>query len=317
MYGWLRVPSRRAILCAAALGWAAMSRGAAAQQPEANPPTQAAANPARPTVTNPATLPPVGYLQFEQGYLGSVDSPETASQYGANLVAKLAVHPRVMAEVQTQPWARSRAATHAASNGSGDVLAGAQAVLFNAPESSDEVVKDDLHRHAYVRSAMPTIALAYLNRVHSGTTPDIDVGSQSRTLIALFSGHAPGIDVHYDANFVAGEQPGSSAGPEEHAIRRAQFGETFSIDRQLFTPNLQFALEAYHFSQPLLHATARGRAVERANLVDGLFALSYSLRPNLVLDGGCAHGFTSTSTRWQSFAGFTYLLPKPLWPRRS
>src|SRR5215469_11367840 len=36
-----------------------------------------AANPARPTVTNPATLPPVGYLQFEQGYLGSLESPIT------------------------------------------------------------------------------------------------------------------------------------------------------------------------------------------------------------------------------------------------
>jgi hypothetical protein len=59
-----------------------------------------------------------------------------------------------------------------------------------------------------------------------------------------------------------------------------------------------------------------GRSVTRANLVDGLFALSYSLRPNLVLDGGFSHGFTSTSTLWQSFAGFTYLLPKRLWHGR-
>jgi hypothetical protein len=35
-----------------------------------------------------------------------------------------------------------------------------------------------------------------------------------------------------------------------------------------------------------------------------------------VLDGGFSHGFTSTSTRWQSFAGFTYLLPHRLWPER-
>ena len=49
-------------------------------------------------------------------------------------------------------------------------------------------------------------------------------------------------------------------------------------------------------------------------MVDGLFALSYSVRPNIVIDGGFSHGFTSTSTRWQSFAGFTYLLPHRLWP---
>ncbi len=266
-------------------------------------------------MTNPATLPPVGYLQLEQGYLGSFDSPTTDSQHGVNLVAKVAVHPRLMFEVQMQPWARSREVGEStAENGSGDVLVGAQAVLVNPPEGNDDVVKDDVHRHAYVRSATPTIALAYLNRVHSGTTPDIDLGSQSRTLIALFSGHAPGIDVHYDVNVVASEQPGDSTEPDEHMIRRAQFGETFSVDRELVTPNLQLSLELYHFSQPLVHATAGGRGVIRANMVDGLFALSYSVRPNIVIDGGFAHGFTSTSTQWQSFAGVTYVLPHRLWP---
>lgn len=294
-------------MCAVALCWATVLCCAAAQTPTANP--------GRPTMTNPATLPPVGYLQFEQGYLGSFDSPATDSQHGVNLVAKAAVHPRLMLEVQMQPWARSREVGEpTAENGYGDVLVGAQAVLVNPPEGNDDVVKDDVHRHAYVRSATPTIALAYLNRVHSGTTPDIDIGSQSRTLVALFSGHAPGIDVHYDVNVIASEQPGVSTEPDGHMIRRAQFGQTFSVDRELGTPNLQFSLELYHFSQPLVHATADGRGVIRANMVDGLFALSYSVRPNIVLDGGFAHGFTSTSTRWQSFAGFTYLLPHRLWP---
>jgi hypothetical protein len=295
---------------AAALCCTALASGAIAQAPTANP--------ARPTLTNPATLPPVGYLQLEQGYLGSFDSPATDSQHGVNLVAKVPVHPRLMFEVQTQPWARSReAGDSTAENGSGDVLLGGQVVLCNPPEGSDDVVKDDVHRHAYVRSATPTIALAYLSRVHSGSTPDIDLGSQSRTLIALFSGHAPGLDVHYDVNVIASEQPGDSTEPDAHMIRRAQFGQTFSVDRELGSPNLQFSLELYHFSQPLVHARADGHGVVRANMVDGLFALSYSVRPNIVLDGGLAHGFTSTSTRWQSFAGFTYLLPYRLWPGKN
>lgn len=293
----------------AALCWAALLGCAVGQAPTANP--------ARPTVTNPATLPPVGYLQFEQGYLGSLDSPETASQYGVNFVAKTAVHSHLMLEMQMQPWARSRdSADNVVTNGFGDVLIGGQAVVYNAPESSDEVVKDDVHRHAYVRSATPTIAFAYLGRVHSGTTGDIDLGSQSQTAMILLSGHAPGIDVHYDSNLIVSEQSGDSA-DASHTIRRAQFGETLSIDRELGTPNLQFSLEVYHFSQPLVHATSAGQTVARANLLDGLFALSYSLRPNLVLDCGFSHGFTSTSTHWQSFAGFTYLLPKRLWPGHS
>jgi hypothetical protein len=292
----------------AALCWTTVT-DCAAQAPTANP--------ARPTMTNPATLPPVGYLQLEQGYLGSLDSPATDSQHGVNLVAKTAVYPRLMLEVQSQPWARSREIGETApENGSGDVLLGAQTVLYNPPEGSDDAVKDDVHRHAYVRSARPTIALAYLNRVYSGSTPDIDIGSQSRTLVALFSGHAPGIDVHYDVNVIASEQPGESTEPDGHMIRRAQFGQTFSVDRPLGTDALQFSLELYHFTQPLVHASSDGRGVVRANMVDGLFALSYSVRPNIVIDGGFAHGFTSTSTRWQSFAGVTYVLPYRLWPGR-
>lgn len=215
-----------------------------------------------------------------------------------------------------QPWARSRGVGESTSqDGFGDVLVGGQAVVYNAPESSDEIVKDDVHRHAYVRSATPTMALAYLGRVHSGTTSDIDVGSQSQTGLILLSGHAPGIDVHYDSNLIVSEQSGDSA-DASHTIRRAQFGQTISIDRPLLTDNLQFSLELYHFSQPLVHMNSAGRTISRANLVDGLFALSYSVRPNLVLDGGFAHGFTSTSTRWQSFAGVSYVLPYRLWPGR-
>src|SRR5215469_293193 len=81
----------RAIVCAGVLCWTAMA-SCVAQAPTANP--------ARPTMTNPATLPPVGYLQLEQGYLGSFDSPATDSQHGIDLVVKTAVHPRLMLELQ-------------------------------------------------------------------------------------------------------------------------------------------------------------------------------------------------------------------------
>jgi hypothetical protein len=281
--------------------------------------SQPAANPARPTITNPATLTPVGYLQFEQGYLGSLNSPHTSSQHGLNQSAKITVHPRVMLEVQSQPFAVSKATPgSASSNDAGDVLAGAQVILWNPPDNTDEDITKDIHRHAYVRSALPTIAFTWLERVHAGSAADIDLGSQDRTALFLFSGHAPGLDVHYDINIIASQQSGdvpSSANPALlHHIRRGQFAQTFSVDRPFLNPNLQWSAEIYHFTQPLVASTSKGVSIARANLVGALLAISYQLRPELVLDTGFEHGITSTSTQWQFFAGFTYLLPHRLWP---
>jgi len=43
--------------------------------------------------------------------------------------------------------------------------------------------------------------------------------------------------------------------------------------------------------------------------VGNLWAASYPVRKNLVVDVGFEHGLTSTSTQWEVFGGFTYLLP--------
>src|ERR1700724_2283345 len=53
------------------------------------------ANPARPTVSTPATLTPVGYLQFETGSLGATTSPEFNTRVSINQVTKLTVLPRL------------------------------------------------------------------------------------------------------------------------------------------------------------------------------------------------------------------------------
>jgi hypothetical protein len=277
-----------------------------------------AANPSRPTVTNPATLPPVGYLQFEQGYLGSVDSPETASQYGVNQVTKIALASRLMVQLQTQPFARSReVGEDVSTNGAGDVLLGTQVVLYLPPSGPAESSKTA--QSASQRTiTRPTVALGYLGRVRAGTTPDIDQGGYANSVLLLVSGDFG--KFHYDTNYVFNEQTAAESSPvtgQDVTLRRAQFAQTLSVNHPLISSNLQMAVELYHFTQPLVHATAGGESIERANAVDALFALSYTLRPNLVLDGGFSHGFTGTSTRWQSFAGFTYLLPHRLWPGRS
>lgn len=62
------------------------------------------ANPARPTVSTPATLAPPGYIQFETGSLGAETSPEFATRIGINNVTKLAFTSKLEVFVQTEPY---------------------------------------------------------------------------------------------------------------------------------------------------------------------------------------------------------------------
>jgi hypothetical protein len=257
-----------------------------------------AANPGRPTITNPASLPPVGYLQFEQGFLQANGSPSGLDrQFSLVQTIKLAVHPRVMVQFQSQPIAVSRFAatsTDAASSqlDPGDLVLGLQGVLIQEA------------------GRKPVIAVGYLHRVRAGSSPDLDIGSFSQSAVVLVSGDLG--KFHYDSNFSASEQA-------DDPIRRAQFGQTLSVNHNLFPKSLHGKLglsgEIWHFTQPLVNATRSGTASLRSNAVGTLWALGYLVRPNLVLDGGFERGLRSTSTAWQGFAGFTYLLPHRLWGR--
>jgi hypothetical protein len=46
--------------------------------------------------------------------------------------------------------------------------------------------------------------------------------------------------------------------------------------------------------------------------VGTLWSVGYAPRRTLVFDAGFDRGLTGTSTRWEVFAGFTYLLPHRL-----
>jgi hypothetical protein len=49
------------------------AQSAVVEEPEANP--------GRPTVSTPATITPVGYLQFETGFVPAYHSPEFSTRY--------------------------------------------------------------------------------------------------------------------------------------------------------------------------------------------------------------------------------------------
>jgi hypothetical protein len=231
------------------------------------------ANPGRPTVSTPATLTPVGYLQFENGILYAQDSMEFSSRWGVNQVTKLAVHPRLQLILQSEPLVGSQVAGQRAWQ-AGGVSAGAQGVILPGHETR------------------PTISVSYFRSVYSGLAPDLDIGSANQSALVLVSDDLFGF--HADANGIFNEQA-------QGRIRRGQYGQTLSVSHPL--KKFTLAGEIWHFTQPF----------QRGNTIGNLWAVSYAPRPNLVLDSGFNHGFDSTSTRWEAFLGFTYLLPHRLW----
>ena len=231
------------------------------------------ANPGRPTVSTPATLTPAGYLQFENGALYAEESPEFSARLGFNQVTKLTVLPRLELLLESEPFVRSLIEKQKEVH-EGEVFAGFQAVLLPGAHSR------------------PTIAVSYFRRVHAGPAPEVDIGTSEQNALLLVSGDIWGF--HFDANGIIAEQT-------EGLLRRGQFGQTLSVSHAL--KKLTISSEIWHFSQPLIRSDATGT----------LWALAYPLRLNLVIDAGFDHGLTGTSTQWEGFAGFTYLLPHRLW----
>ncbi|HEU5413884.1 MAG TPA: hypothetical protein VFW31_09015 [Candidatus Angelobacter sp.] len=232
------------------------------------------ANPGRPTVSTPATLTPIGYLQFETGILGAQHSEEFADRTAINEVIKFTVAKRLELLVQSEPAVFSDLGDHH-SRDAGGISLGAQAVLVPGNERR------------------PTLSVSYFHSVYDGTAPDLDIGSSRNSAIFLLS-----TDLgkwHIDTNYIFNEQI-------ENAVRRAQFGQTLSIAHPA-AGKLAWTGELWHFTQPFLKGHAAGF----------LTGPAYSVTPRLVLDIGFNRGLTSTSTRWEFFTGFTYLLPRKLW----
>jgi hypothetical protein len=212
-------------------------------------------------------------LQFETGLSAASHSPEFSSRFAPNEVMKFSVHPRLEFLVSSEPFVHSRVAGQS-ENGVAEVFLGAQAVVSPG------------------EGAKPTLAVSYFHRVYDGGAPEFDFGSSANSVVLLASADVKGF--HYDANAMFNELT-------EGRIRRGQFGQSLTISHPL-KGKFTLSGEIWHFTQPFLHA----------NAVGNLWAVSYAARKTLVLDAGFNRGLTGTSTRWEAFIGFTYLLPHRL-----
>jgi hypothetical protein len=251
--------------------YALLARPVAAQSQDEDEPE---ANPGRPTVSTPATLTPVGYLQFESGFTGAGNSLEFSSRYSFNEVMKLSATRRVEFLASAEPVAHFTA-EGTTTNRVADVFLGAQGVLYQGED------------------AKPTFAVSYFHRVYDGGAPEFDFGSPSNSLLFLASADVKGF--HYDANAFFTELV-------QEPVRRAQFGQSLTISHP-FLKHFTLSGEIWHFTQPFL----------RSNALGNLWAVSYTVRKTFVFDAGFNHGLTGTSTQWEVFAGFTYLVPRRLW----
>lgn len=232
------------------------------------------ANPGRPTVSTPATLTPVGYLQFESGFTAARNSPEFSSRYSLSEVLKLSVTRRLELLASVEPVVHFTA-DRTTANRVGDIFLGAQGVIYQG------------------EGPKPTLALSYFHRVYDGGAPEFDFGSPNNSALVLASADVKGF--HYDANAFFTELT-------QDRVRRGQFGQSLTISHPL-PKKFTLSGEIWHFTQPFL----------RANALGNLWAVSYTARKTLVFDVGFNHGLTHTSTQWEVFAGFTYLLPRRLW----
>jgi hypothetical protein len=184
--------------------------------------------------------------------------------------------PRLELILQTEPFVGSAMDANNERH-SGDVFIGVQGVLLPG------------------KRKRPTLSVSYLRSLYASPAPDIDIGSFRQNGTFLVSNDLCGF--HFDTNAIFSEQV-------EGKVQRAQFGQTLSVSHpwRRFT----FSGEIWHFSQPFLNG----------NAVGNLWAAAYTVRDNLVIDVAFNRGLTKTSTQWEAFVGFTYLLPRRLWKER-
>ena len=199
-------------------------------------------------MATPATLTPVGYLQFENGGLYASDSGEFATQSSINQVTKLTVNSRLAVSSSLRAVRAQHVYWHTQQLRSRRGLRWAvQGVLFPG------------------EGKRPTVSASYIRLLYGGTAPDIDIGTAKNSAILLVSTDLAGF--HFDINGFVFEQAGA-------ALRRAQFGQTISISHPI-GERVTIASELWHFSQPLI----------RGNAVGNLWCVSYALQKNLVV--GC------------------------------
>ena len=229
-----------------------------------------AANPNRPTVANPADITQYGVLEIEYGWDRLWPQPGV-HQTSLGGLLKFAVLCDVELRWNTTSFL-SQTDANGTSRGFGDNWLGTQVRIYKQTKR------------------VPTLAFAYAGKIPSASADKgLGTGRVDHAFGFLASKDIAGL--HFDFNvthFLMGRQnvPGFDQTDQLNlAFSRAIHGK------------LQFTGEFYGDTS-LNQATA--------GFASSLWALTYTITPRLVIDGGIEAGLTSGGPHRHVFAGFTY-----------
>jgi hypothetical protein len=237
------------------------------------------ANPNRPTVANPADITQYGVLELEYGW-DRVWPVKGVTQTSASGLLKFAV----LCDVEVR-WNTTSFVTQTDASGThttfGDNWLGPQIRFYKQT------------KHA------PSLAFSYAVKIPSASTED-GLGSGRVDHSFTFLASKDVAKIHFDFNaseFLIGRTDATGFD------KNAEFNLAFS--HAIHGP-LQFTGEFY--GDTPLNATTSGVA-------SSLWALTYTVRPRLVIDGGFEVGLTSGGPHRHLFFGVTYAIAR-LYPGR-
>jgi hypothetical protein len=228
------------------------------------------ANPNRPTVANPADITQYGVLELEYGW-DRVWPQEGVHQTSLGGLLKFGLLCDIELRWTTTSFLSQSDAT-GTHQGFGDNWIGPQIRLYKQTKR------------------VPTLAFAYATKIPSAPTEDgLGTGRVDHAFTFLASKDIA--HIHFDFNlthFLVGRAnvPGLD--------QNDQLNLAFS--RAIRGP-LQFTGEFYGNTQ--LNR-------DTPSFVSSLWALTYTVTPRLVIDGGFEAGLTSNGPHRHAFAGFTY-----------
>ena len=228
-----------------------------------------AANPNRPTVANPADITQYGVLELEYGW-DQVWPGEGVRQASLGGLLKFGM----LCDVELR-WNSTAFLSQTDTNGTfrsfGDTWLGPQVRLYRQTKR------------------VPTLAVGYVAKIPSAKTDD-GLGSGYVDHVFTLLASKDIVQFHLDFNasqFLIGRSQGGFD-------RNQQFNLAFS---HVIHGKLQFTGEFYGDTQ--LNQTQPGFA-------SSLWALTYSVLPRLVIDGGYEAGLTPGGPSRHAFAGATY-----------
>ncbi len=233
------------------------------------------ANPNRPTVANPADITQYGVLELEYGW-DRVWPQEGVHQTSLGGLLKFGLLCDIELRWTTTSFLSQTDAT-GTHQGFGDNWIGPQIRFYKQTKR------------------VPTLAFAYATKIPSAPSEDgLGTGRVDHAFTFLASKDIA--NFHFDFNvtrFLIGRE--NVPGFDQPAFdQNNQLNLAFS--RAIRGP-LQFTGEFYGNSQ--LNR-------ETPSFVSSLWALTYTVTPRLVIDGGFEAGLTSNGPHRHAFAGFTY-----------